>query len=412
MFQLPSFPPRKVWIFSLAPLSLLCGSAAGQDLSTRIGNSNPLGIGSFIPTESKLNMDLGLKGKFKGMYFYGVGADVSYNSNFFLTEENEEDEVTLQFAPWLSYVSDPEGGAMCSLSANYAPTIQMFLENSDLNAVDHTGDFTLKFTGSRTDVSLFGSYVQITGTDELTKEFVDGALFTTGIRANRQVASRTSMSAGWSYAISDYGSADIEGATVQTGYLGGLWQATERLGVGSTLQYTLSASDNVSSQESWALLMDVQYKAGERIWLAASMGPQYTADTGGGSSVGLTGDISARYIINPRWTWTNAIRAVTVPSPDEVDYVVNTTTFSTGLQRQLLRGSIGAGLDFRLSQYDEVGEAVSTPDDEQNIRMFLTYGRTFFSERVGFNSRVGYAFNDGEADWSQFEASMGVNVSF
>ena len=412
MFQLPAYPPRKVWISALAPLALFHGTAAGQDFSTRIGNSNPLGIGAFIPSESKLDMDLGLKGKFKGQFFYGVGAETTYSSNFFLTEDNEDDELTLQFAPWITYVSDPEGGAPISLTANYSPSFQAFLENSDLNSADQNANFTLTFTGSRTDVSLFGSYSQLSATDELTREFVDGALFTTGIRANRQIASRTSMNGGATFAITDYSTGDVEGAEMYTTYFGGLWEATQRLDVGSTIRYTMSESDNVTGTSAWALLLDLRYKAGERIWLSSSLGPQFTEDGESGSSIGLTGDLSARYLINERWTWTTSLRAVTVPSPDETDYVVNNTTLSTSLQRQLLRGSIGGGVDFRLSQYESVGDTVTSPDDEQNIRFFLTYGRPLFSERIGLNTRISYAVNDGEAEWSQVEASVGLNLAF
>ena len=412
MFHLHYSSPRKLWIFALAPLALFDGSASAQDFTTRVGNPNPLGIGSFVPTGSVLDTGLGIKGNFKGQFLYGVGANTVYNSNFFLSEDDEEGEVTLQASPWISYLSDPEGGAPISLTANYTPNFQAFVENSDLNGADHTADFTLRLMGSRSEISLFGSFAQASATDELTREFVNGSLFTGGFRASRQIASRTSMSAGWSFSMSDYGTANIEGAQIHTGYVGGLWAATERFGVGSTLRYSLSQSDTITDQGAWALLLDARYQASERIWLSASLGPQFTEDSGSGSSIGLAGDAAARYIINERWSWTNSLLAVTVPSPSEAEYVVNDITFSTGLQRALVRGSIGAGLEFRLSLYEEVGDATSAPDDEQNVRMFLNYGRPLFSERLGFNSRVSYAFNNGESDWTRLEVSMGLNVAF
>lgn len=412
MFHLHHSSARKLWISTLAPLALFNCLASAQDFTTRVGNSNPLGIGSFVPTGSVLDTSLGIKGNFKGQFLYGIGANTVYNSNFFLSEDDEESEVTLQASPWITYLSDPEGGAPISLTANYAPTFQAFVENSDRNGVDHTADFTLKFTGSRSEISLFGSFAQASATDELTREFVNGSLFTGGFRAIRQIASRTSMNAGWSFAMSDYGTADIEGAQINSVYLGGLWAATERLGVGSTLRYSLAQSDTITDQGSWALLLDARYKASERIWLSASLGPQFTADSGSGSSIGLAGDAAARYLINERWTWKNSLLAVTVPSPSETEYVVNNITFSTGLQRALLRGTIEAGLDFRLSQYEEVGAATAAPDDEQNVRMFMNYGRPLFSERLGFNGRVSYALNEGEADWSRLEVSMGLDVAF
>lgn len=402
----------KLWISSLAPLSLLNEPAAAQIFTTRVGDANPLKIGAFIPSDPVLDMDLGIKGRFKGQFLYGIGGDVAYDSNFFLTEDHEEDEIILSLTPWITYISDPEGGAPVSFSVNYAPTVVAFLENSDLNSTDQTADFTLKFTGSRTDVSLFGSYAEISGTDELSEEFLNGKLYTTGIRANRQIASRTTMNAGCSYATSDYTSGDAEGAEMLTAYVGGLWQKSERLGLGTTLRYTMSESDNISSTAAWALLLELRYKAGERVWLSASLGPQYIESVDSGSSISLTGDLSARYVINERWTWMNSLQAVTVPSPNETDFVVTTTSFSTGLQRQLLRGSVGGGLDLRLSQYDAVGDTLTPPDDGQNVRLFLNYGRSIFSEKVDLNTRISYAVNDGERNWSQVEASIGISMAF
>jgi hypothetical protein len=415
MLPYPSSSPRKEWLRPVAvlvPLALACGPAFGQSFSTRVGDFNPLGLGAFVPTGKDVDLDLGLTGKFKGVFTRELSAQATYDSNFFLTENDEEDEIRMSISPVFRYLSDPEGGAKYSINAGYAPNYSAFAENSDLNSFNQVGDLTFSFNGARTHLDVFGSYSQVSSTDEVTGEFVDAALMTGGLRLTRQIATRTTLNAGWAASMSDYSSGGDEGAEMYSSYLGGIWQATERLGFGSTLRYTITTSDNIDSLDSWALLLEARYQASERIWLSASLGPEYSSNDESGSSIGLTGDVTARYLINERWTWTGSLVSVTVPSPDETGYVINNTSVTTSLQRELTRGSIEGGLEYRFSEYEEVGPVTSDVGNDENLAAFVGYGRELFSERVAFNSRLRYAINDGERDWSQFEFSMGVNVVF
>lgn len=412
MFLILKSPPRKTRIIALAAISL-CGFARAQNLSLMVADSNPLGLGNFVP--SGKDLDLGLEGTIKGDFGYGLGVITNYNSNLFLTDANEESEVYASVSPWFRYHSDPEGGAIATFTANYTPIINTYLDHSDLNSFDHSGDAVLTLRGSRTEISVFGRYNELTGTDWLTGDFVAGSLITGGIRATRQIASRTSINGGWSVSMSDYGSSANVGADVYTTYFGGMWVSSSRLSLGSTIRYTVSESDNTGTRDAWALLMEARYRVGERIWLSASVGPEYSQNSDGGSgdgSVGLAGSISARYVINDRWSWTTSINNATVPSPSETSYQVNDLTISTALNHQLLRGWISGGLEFRFSDYESVGTVATLRDDEQNTSVYLTYGRNVFSERLFLDSTARYSINDGETDWSQFTLSVGLSVAF
>lgn len=378
-----------------------------------VANPNPLGLGDFVPSDADL--DLGVAGKFKGDLSYGLGIYSVYNSNFFQTEKDEESELTTSLVPWLHYTSDPEGGAMVSVVANYAPSWNTYLENSDLNKFDQAGNITLSFTGGKSQLDVFARYAEISGNDRLTGVFVQGSVMTAGLRANRQIATKTSLNGGLSYSISEYGSGRYEGAEVSTTYFGGLWQATPRVSLGSTLRYTTSESDNTGTCEAWALLFEARYHVGERLWLSASIGPEYSTnsgDTNNDSSLGLTGNLAARYIINERWTWTNSLRSATVPAPDETNYLVYNVAFDTALRRQLQRGSLGFGLQYDFSEYKDVGDVASDIGNELYTSLFINYQRPLYKDRLSFNTEARYTFNDGQENWSQWQVSVGLDVSF
>jgi hypothetical protein len=414
MFHHHSPPARKEWIVALASLACLCGSANGQNFTMQVTNRDPLGLGSFIPSDKDLDL-LGMTGKFKGAFATGLGLQSEYNSNMFLTESDEEDDLLTTFSPSLQYVSDPEGGAAVSLNAGYQPVMRAYAENSDLNGFDQTGDITLRYMGGKTSIDVFGTYLEASGTDRLTGDFVEGSVVTGGFRAGRQIAPRTSLSAGWTASMSDYGSSENVGAEIYSSYFGGLWNATERLSVGSTLRYSVSESDNTGTSDAWALLLETRYKVGERIWLSASIGPEYTMSSGNGeetSSLGLTGNISARYVIDERWSWMGSIQSASVPSPNQTNYLVNDTSITTELQRALLYGGVVGGLDFSFSDYEDVGTVTTSRGAEQNLSAFLGYRRNFCNDRVAFDSTVRYTFNEGQVDWSQFLLSIGLDVRF
>jgi len=413
MFHHSSTPHRKRWIATLAALASLGVPAIAQNLSFQVADSNPLGIGSFIPSDRDL--DFAMTGAVKGAFAYGMRADTVYNSNFFLTESNEDDELSLVFSPWIRYITDPEGGANIALNVNYQPIMRSYADNSDLNTFDQSGDFSLMFKGVKTDITLFGRYEGMSGTDQLTGEYVEGSVMTGGIRANRQIAPRTALNAGWSAAQSDFGSSNSEGAEVYTTYFGGMWDATQRTSIGTTIRYTISKSDNSGTRDAWAMLMEARYHAGERLWFSASVGPEYAVTSGGGtddSSLGLTGELAVRYDIDERWRWTATIRNATIPSPNEMNYLVNDVMFTTAVERQMTRGVITGGLEYRYSKYEDVGTVVTPRGEENNLGTFVSYRRNFLKERLQFDSTLRYTINDGQTDWNQWLISMGLNVQF
>ncbi len=89
----------------------------------------------------ELGLNDGANEGFKGAFLYGAGVTSTYDSNFFLTENNPDGELITGFSGMIAYFSDPEGGAPLSITANYSPTIQTYLENSENNAIDFVDDF-------------------------------------------------------------------------------------------------------------------------------------------------------------------------------------------------------------------------------------------------------------------------------
>lgn len=390
----------------------LWSAAISQDFTTQVGNSNPLNLGNLVAVGDPL--DFGSGPGFKGGVAYGLGMETVYDSNLFLQEDDPEDEVSLNLSPWISYSTDPEGGAKASFALNYYPVANFYLNNSDLNAFDQSGDVKLKFLGAKTSLELYARLNEVTGTDRLTGEFVTGSLFNTGIQGSYQLAPRTSISGGFSSSVSEYGDSSLVGATIYTAELGGFWAATERFRFGPGLRYTFTESSNTGTRDAWALFMQAQYLAGQRIQIVGSLGFEYADSSreADNSTLRMTGNLSAYYAINELWSWRNLIQYVTVPSPTDTNYVVNNLLISTGLERLLLRANVGVGLDYNLSTYEGVGPVGTDLGNENNLNSYLAYRRKFFLERLNFESKLRYSVNEGQVDWDQVQIYAGVDVQF
>ncbi|MEX1048419.1 MAG: hypothetical protein WED15_02740 [Akkermansiaceae bacterium] len=410
-------PPLRILITTPTFISLglwaMSHLANAQNISTNIAGAVPLGLFGPSPAGPELTVGqrLGLDEGIKGGFLYNLSLRATYDSNFFLTENNTESELITDLIPQIRYLTDPLGGAPALFSAGYQPVMRAYLDNSDLNRVDHTVDAAIRVEGTQTVVSGYINYLEASGTDRLAGQFVRSSLLNYGVSAAYQIAPRTQLSASATVAHSDFEEASVVGADIYSFRLGANWRATERLSFGPSIRYMLSESANIETRDSWAVFTQAQYQVRERVFLRASLGLEY-AETDGDDSFGLTGNLEADYAFRELWVWSSSIRYATIPAPTEEGYVINNLGISTALNRQLNGATAGLGVDLNFSSYERVGLTDTTVSDDTNFGVFISYRRKLFSDRLDFDSRARYVINDGNADWSQLQLSVQLNMQF
>ena len=391
----------------LAIAAMAQSSVQAAEISTRIADPTPWSTGGGM-LEQMVPTDLNIKG---GMNF-ALQVGSIYDSNFFLDETNGENETSFYATPLIEYISDPEGGAKSSFTVSYGPSFRAYNENSEFNDVDHVGEVMWTIRGSRTELTLYSRYNELSGTDRLSGDFVNGSLFTGGMRLERRLASRTIGFLGASTAISDYSQDDFQGAEVDSVFLGGLWEATPRTAFGSSVRYSHISGDGVPDADAWALLMEVRHNVSSRINLSASIGPEYAQNDGDQDRLGVTGFLKGTYNFAERWSWINSIRHALVPTSSSVNQLVDDLVVSTTLQRSLEQGSIGGGLEYRYSEFVNIGSGADLRSDEQNLAFVLSWSRPLFTERLALDASARYAFNSGRSDWEQFLFALALRSSF
>lgn len=405
------FPPRlhplKVRsAFVLLALAGLAASSIAQDFSLRVGDGDRVLTDSLLPAEALGNL--------KGGFYLGVDGSVTYDSNFFIDEDYTRSELTTAIAPWVVYRTDPEGGAEFSVEARYSPVFRTYLENSDLTGVDQTGSISLKYAGARTGITIYADYAEVSMADRIASGFIQGSILSYGINGSYQLAPRTALLGSWSASKSEYDSGGRTGADVYTSEIAGLWDATERLRFGPALRHTLTESDSTGERDAIAVLVKTRYQWGEKVMLAASGGVEFSKNSrlGGGRESGLTGAFSADYKLSDRWTLRGAMRYATVPSPNNLNLLVNDLSFNAAIIRYFGPSSLEFGFGIGSSEYEEVGAIVAVRQDDEYLSTYLAYRRKIFAERATFDASIRCSTNDGQKDWSQWQLSTGLSLEF
>jgi len=407
MLQLRGFLPAEGcnWLATTGGLLIAIPCLHAQNFSLGLADAY-----SNLP-EPVLMDALGIS--MKGGFYYGFSTDATYDSNLFLSETGRQSDVYLSLSPWLAYSSDPIGGATYSLTARYTPSYRLFFDNSQFDSFNHSASANFSISLPRTQLDAFGSFSNAGGTDRLGGGYVEGSIFTYGLRGSYQLAPRTSITASYAGGTTSYDTADRSGADVHSFRVGAFWAANERWSIGPSLRYSRAESGNIPTRESWAALANVRYRVAEKIGLSASLGVDFVTDSrSSGSDPRLTGGLSASYRIDDRWSWSASVRYATVPSPTGNNYVADDLSISTAISRQLTRGNLSAGVALGFSDYDALGPVVETRDDERNLSVFIAYSRPLISDRISFQSTARYSVNRGDREWEQFMLTIGVGFAF
>ncbi|MES2439801.1 MAG: hypothetical protein V4584_12065 [Verrucomicrobiota bacterium] len=416
MFEPSRFSLSKSSVYAASiAIQATCGLNA-QNFTARSANLNPFGVNGPLPFGQV--SDFGGSKNLKGGFTSGIEISSNYDSNVLLSENDPESDVSLSLTPTVSYTSDPEGGARMVVSGTYAPSANASLSDSEYNSFDQSANVSMIVSGSRTTISAFAGISQDSGVDSLavSQGFFTGTAISLGIQGTYQLAPRTSVYTSWSSSITDYGDGSAAGFNGHSLIVGGSWAATERLSFGPSFSYSTSSADNNVDINTWGLSLVGSYKVSEKIQVSASLGGQYSDYSQEGSSGDLSPSVSlnANYKINELWSWSGSIQPGILPSPTQTNYSINTWSISSALNRSLIIGSLRMGMDAQIADYESVGTVgIGDPQDGgDNIGVFLSYGRPFFSDRIGFSSSIRYARGLGQSEWSQIQLNAGLNMAF
>ena len=226
----------------------------------------------------------------------------------FVVEELKAPEVPLTGPPFLSrcfnlapifeYRSGPLEGVPGIVTLTYEPIIRKYLDDSDLDTIDHSASSSVSFAGARGTFLARADYGLYSESNYLVDGVADSESFSLIVSGAYQVSERTTLSSEFSHR---YRSTEpVEGAQtsndVSSAEIGVSWAAKSNLSIGPTLRYTETSADTAESSESMSYLVTVDYSPLPIPNLELSMSAGIEAvEIDGEDSSGFTGNIDVTY---------------------------------------------------------------------------------------------------------------------
>ena len=410
MAQRTCFFSENKWFSSIGffTVSSLCliGGVSGQDFLTAGGSgARPEFLGEAFDILAGTDN-----------WAYGITVEQTYDSNANFSEDNAEERSTLNFLPFVSFRSDPGGGAPFRLGVDYRP--KAVVEWTDLaqnNLLQRVEAF-FSSKGARGDLRVYGTLREVSSGDRLAEDFVEGRVQRLGVDLSYQVASRTRalLSTQYAQTIFDEGNkSDITTFDIGTGFD---WETPSGWRFGPFVRYSTQDVENNASREAYGLLMNAQYERADGLSLRARGGVEHESFDGGNnsdeSSVALTGSLEVKGRFGKTWNWIGEARILTVPSVSDTSVYFTDYQLKFLATKQLITGSFGLGFDLSYTDVETVSDTTTQRDSFTRFELLGKYERPIFKERAFFKAETTYGISRGGSEWDRWTALLSVGTQF
>jgi polysaccharide biosynthesis protein VpsM len=312
-------------------------------------------------------------------YRFGLTVRGVYDDNIFLTNTNKIDDWYFAIEPMLTVgFGDIEGQAGNFLRLDYIPSIILYSDHSDLNAVSHLINLEGGYRFSRLTLTLSQQVAILDGTNLSSTIDTTGLLanldastptrlnlFTTRLRANYDLTGKLFLTGEFDAAIYDYPDF-ISSQTLSGGlYINYIVTPKVTLGVGGTFGVALVEDPNVDQTFEQANFR-INYQVTGKFGLSASAGVEFRQfDNHRADYIAAVFELGAIYNPFDGTTITLAGGRRILPSGFFANQDFATTYVVGRVQQRLLRRVyLGLAVGYENSDYFATTNGVSTSRED------------------------------------------------
>lgn len=335
----------------------------------------------------------------------GMQTTVSYDDLIQVTTNGAQSDVTWTISPFIS--AETAGPNDRTLRAFYRPGVLLFTDHSDLNTVNHAGNFELKFPFNRLTLGLAEN---VTVASMVVRDIGNRASqrsFSTVGTADYDFSDRTSFQGVLTYDRYDYEGEVKDGPPLRGSQQFGqqLWSDyhwSDRLSAGMGVSISELDVDGGSSQTSEGPEWRVNYTPTPQLSLRAAFGIQFRQfESGRSSTVEPVLRLNSTYQPRPGTSLTLEAHRAEMASGLNAGQNYVDTGFNFSINQVFLRrfaASLGGGYTMADYLTTETGGEIHRTDSYYSLRTSVnwnvadTVGLGLFYERTANDSNSG-AFN-------------------
>lgn len=196
-----------------------------------------------------------------------------YDDNIFISNRNEVEDWIWTITPGISYESsDPDRNLEHFLAASYDPSIVLFMDNDDQDALEHDARFRYHYKGDKLLFTAGQSFQRLSGSTNDAGNRIDRDIFDTLLTANYQVTGKSQLELEAAQNITSYDDPAKFDSKEWSGGLFWMYQMTPKmtLGVGPTIGFAdIEGNPNQTYQQG---IIRLNYIPTEKITITARGG--------------------------------------------------------------------------------------------------------------------------------------------
>jgi hypothetical protein len=266
----------------------------------------------------------------------GLSGTVGYDDFVTADTHGQEGDATISISPFGSV--ETSGPNERSLKMTYRPSYLMFVDHSDLNNLNHNGNFELRFPLNRLTLSL---REDVSAASVIVRDIGDRAVqetFATIGTADYVLSHRTTLQANLTYYRYDYGGGDFVGSQQFGQQLFTDYHFSPRTAVGAGVSISEMEVKDAPTQIAEGPLVRFNYLATSQLSVSASAGVEFRQF--GTSQPGTTEPVlslNAAYTVRPQTVLTLDASRTEFASGLNAGQNFVQTTFTAGISQLFLK---------------------------------------------------------------------------
>ncbi|WP_035614050.1 outer membrane beta-barrel protein [Haloferula sp. BvORR071] len=340
-----------------------------------------------------------------------------YDSNFFQTSSNEEDEVTFTISPTLSFRTE---GTRFKVIGQAALNYNTYFENSDFNGLGYQFSLEAQYSGAALTAT-----ASIDSSKEQGVNRYYGGLFVETLNmgahlgASYRVGPRTTIDGGVSYSWSDPDQGNLSTSENLNFDLSAMWQATPLIRIGPGVSWRLEKGSNQADRETIGPMLRAQYQLSNRISFDGRVGLDFVDYQGGtgGSDTDFSCSLGMAYRWSEIWGMNLTVYHGTTADGSALGSATGsyreTTSVTVGYNRRIMRALWD--IDMTYSMDDSTSpNGLFGPGSTDYFSIHTSLGMPIFANRANASIFYSWSQESGNAlrDWSGHQLGFQISSSF
>jgi hypothetical protein len=287
-----------------------------------------------------------------------------FDDNIFISSNNEESDFIWNISPGVSYeTSDPTLNLEHFFTVSYDPTIVLFTDNTDQDALEHNAYAMYRYSSEKLTLSLDQRFLRLSGSTTDAGNRIDRDLYNTGLLVNYQVTGKSQIELEVGYDVADYD--DVTKFDTNDIHFGLFWlyQIAPKLVLGLGPEFGWLDVENNPNQTYQRSTVRLRYEVSEKVSLTARAGMEFRQyqDLGTGDDETVTPVMSIQALYKPfdgTELSLDVYRRVEASSVLATQNYVNTGFAVTARQRVFQKYFLGLAGGFENSDYESTNNII------------------------------------------------------